>query len=526
MLKVMIVDDEIIVRVGIQSCIHWEEYGCQVTATCESGAEALAMCQKEIPDIVFTDIMMPEMNGIELVENIRAAYPATRIVVLSCVNEIEYVKKAIRLGAEDYILKLSFTKDMLAEILIRLKADIEEERRKNGEEDIYTSIRALNREEAFRTLLSDKLNLTQQEQLLDQLGYPYNPFETYQTACLLIERSSTGHPADPADTDMMRYGLLNIIREYFAGGPEFELVFMAGQEIMVIFRLPDQMPAPNDYDERLKRLNQAVKTHLNITLSMGLEPARISRTELRNAYQKARNLAELNFFSGSGSYHDHEDADIEDMRIRRCNQKVIQEAVFLNDQQKVNEVINDCFETLAQYHNHRQIPVIRRTVVETWIYLTGNTITGQEPAALDQELYPLARFWEAENLAILKDCFKQAVELLMNDLAGHKAIDPGIARFLLYLANHVADNITLEQAAARCSLGKSQFCILFKKATGETFINYFNRLKMETAYTMLGSGNVQVQEAAARIGIRDISYFSRLFKKFYQISPSEVRKST
>ena len=104
MLKVMIVDDEIIVRVGFQSCINWEAHGCQVVSTCESGGDAVEYMNRDVPDIVFTDIMMPGMDGIQLVKYISENHPDTKVVVLSCVDEIDYVKKAIKLGAEDYIL--------------------------------------------------------------------------------------------------------------------------------------------------------------------------------------------------------------------------------------------------------------------------------------------------------------------------------------------------------------------------------------------------------------------------------------
>ena len=147
MLKVMIVDDEIIVRVGFQSCINWEAYGCQVVSTCESGGDAVEYMNRDVPDIVFTDIMMPGMDGIQLVKYISENHPDTKVVVLSCVDEIDYVKKAIKLGAEDYILKLSFTQDTLVELITRLKSMIEEERKKAGRGSLDMRVQSFNREE-------------------------------------------------------------------------------------------------------------------------------------------------------------------------------------------------------------------------------------------------------------------------------------------------------------------------------------------------------------------------------------------
>lgn len=150
MLKVMIVDDEIIVRVGFQSCINWEAYGCRVVSTCESGKDAVECMNRDVPDIVFTDIMMPGMDGIQLVKYIRENHPDTKVVVLSCVDEIDYVKKAIKLGAEDYILKLSFTQDTLVELITRLKAMIEEEQKKAGRGSLDMKVQSFNREEEDR----------------------------------------------------------------------------------------------------------------------------------------------------------------------------------------------------------------------------------------------------------------------------------------------------------------------------------------------------------------------------------------
>ena len=166
MLKVVIVDDELIVRVGFRSCIRWEDYGCEIAATCESAEDAIAFFKKEIPDIVFTDIMMPGMDGIALTEYIRNHYPRVKIVVLSCVNEIDYVKKAIKLGAEDYILKLSFTQDTMAEVIGKLREVIEKERK----ESFYSGFGAVNRDELFRALLSGNLPLAESEKLLEKLG--------------------------------------------------------------------------------------------------------------------------------------------------------------------------------------------------------------------------------------------------------------------------------------------------------------------------------------------------------------------
>lgn len=171
-----------------------------------------------------------------------------------------------------------------------------------------------------------------------------------------------------------------------------------------------------------------------------------------------------------------------------------------------------------------QIQNIRRFVVETWVFISGYSL----PEAVEESgydgMYSTAVFWEAETLAELKQAFQEGVGMILKYLQANRAANPEIIQLIRYLENHIGENISLEHAAGRCALGKSQFCILFKKHTGETFVNYFNHLKMKRAYELLSCTNLQVQEVANQIGIRDISYFSRMFKKYYQISPSDVKK--
>lgn len=524
MLKVVIVDDEIIVRVGFQSCINWEEYGCRVTGTCESGKDAIMLFQKEEPDIVFTDIMMPEMSGIELVKYIRANHPKTKVVVLSCVNEIEYVKQAIRLGAEDYILKLSFTRDTMVSLITKFKDTIIEERSREGADELYTEIQSFNREEGFRMLLSGKLAVPDQEALLDKLGYPYNPFEVYYAGCFLIDHYKAIRAPGDADTYIMHYGLLNIVKEYFEKYALGDLALIGENEIMVLFRVSKGEAFPATIGETLNLLNNALRTHLNLTLSMGMNKEPGNRLEIITHYWYAKNLASLRFFDGSASYHEEELLLEESFVTKRQVQKGMQEAIFKQERVETFALIDGWFESMKGFRNYEQIRNIRRSVLETWIFISGYSLSEDSELPEYDDLYSTQHFWGAETIEELRYCFKEAVQAILDYLQANKTINPEIQRLLHYLENHVDENISLEDAAGRCALGKSQFCILFKKSTGETFVNYFNGLKMKKAYALLRNENIQVQEAANHIGIRDISYFSRLFKKYYHVSPSDVRK--
>ena len=105
MTKVLIVDDEKYVRMGIKNDTDWGLIGCEVVAEASNGEEALAMGEEFRPDLVVSDIRMPRMDGIQLAEKLVERYPSIKVIFLTAYNEFEYARQAIRIGVSDYLLK-------------------------------------------------------------------------------------------------------------------------------------------------------------------------------------------------------------------------------------------------------------------------------------------------------------------------------------------------------------------------------------------------------------------------------------
>ena len=99
--RILLVDDEPIFRMGLRSVISWEELGCQIVGEAKNGEEALIQIEEKKPDIVFLDIKMPKMDGIRVLEKRKRYEKNPKFVVLSCFNEYEYVREAMKLGAFD-----------------------------------------------------------------------------------------------------------------------------------------------------------------------------------------------------------------------------------------------------------------------------------------------------------------------------------------------------------------------------------------------------------------------------------------
>lgn len=125
MWTVLLVEDEVFVRESVQRIMDWEAMGFQVIGEAGDGEEALEFIRERRPDVVISDIIMPKMNGVELLQHVREDGISSRFVMLSCMSDFEYVRQAMEYGASNYILKLSMKVQSLKDALEKVKKELE-----------------------------------------------------------------------------------------------------------------------------------------------------------------------------------------------------------------------------------------------------------------------------------------------------------------------------------------------------------------------------------------------------------------
>lgn len=168
MYSIMIVEDEYLVRQGIASLVNYEQFGMQVIAQAENGIEAWQKFQENPADILLTDINMPQMNGLELAKLVRDQAPKCHIVFLTGYDDFDYAWTAIKLGADDYLLK-PFSKDDVEEMLAKVQTKLDKERKKAQIQNLVDQGQRSELEEAIHARLADsELSL---KNLALQLGF-------------------------------------------------------------------------------------------------------------------------------------------------------------------------------------------------------------------------------------------------------------------------------------------------------------------------------------------------------------------
>ncbi|MGT2799420.1 response regulator transcription factor [Streptococcus marmotae] len=155
MYKLMIVEDEYLVRKGISSLLDFEKLGMEVLAEAENGVEAWELFQKEQADILLTDINMPQMNGIRLAQLVREQYPETHIVFLTGYDDFDYALSAVKLGADDYLLK-PFSKTDVEEMLVKVKMKLDKEEKRQQISDLVEQSETSSLAQLIQERLADQ----------------------------------------------------------------------------------------------------------------------------------------------------------------------------------------------------------------------------------------------------------------------------------------------------------------------------------------------------------------------------------
>lgn len=133
MYKVVIIDDEPIIVEGLSKAVHWEKWNCQVVATAESGRSGIEIIKRENPDILFSDIRMPGMDGLSMIAALKSEHPHMQIAILTGFRDFEYAREAIRLGVTRFLLKPSKMEELEEAVEVMVQ-NLSQRKESTGEE--------------------------------------------------------------------------------------------------------------------------------------------------------------------------------------------------------------------------------------------------------------------------------------------------------------------------------------------------------------------------------------------------------
>jgi two-component system response regulator YesN len=513
MCKIIIVDDEKLLRQGFIHMTDWSEYGFRIIGEASNGSEALRLIEENHPDIVVTDIRMPVMDGIELTRIIKARFPAIQVIILSSYNDFDYVRETLTLGALDYLLKPKMEYKELLNLLEKARQKIAASEGRSGQETVPSEVRFEHLRHIFLKNLVSNGHLdpaTIQENLKRHaLDFDESNLLLFY---LLFDRN----------IDTMEYcGIETDLKTAF-GSALAACPFLYDEQSYVLI-LQSVSNSPDHFGRKIiAQLQQSYG--LNLWVIAG-EPF----AGFQNIHPNFQRLLELSRFC----FYEEYNKVLESADLPNC----VSSVEF--DQKKLNPAIEK-LDFNALYAQVAAIPegalaagkyidpyTLKKFFSEVCYYL----IHKLNELKLDSEEVNKKKFTYFKNLETthhyhgLLQIFRTILlEIEALATARKESCSPLIRRIIDYIKQNYAADISLNSVAERFHMNKSYLCQLFKQQTGENFNDYLVAIRIEKAKELLREPGHNVYTVGNRVGYFNPSYFGQVFKNAVGMTPSEYGK--
>ena len=527
MFTVLIVEDEMLVRLGLKNLMEWERFDMRVIADVANGQAAWEVYEKERPDIIITDLKMPVMDGMELISKIREKDKATRIIILSCVGEFEMAQKAMSMGVSDYILKLSMTEEDIGRVLgkIQQELSLKGSGSKNGEDFDAGHISVL-KEGTLKDFLF--YNILSAEQFADKAAkYGLRLRPRHMVLCMMEIDRYEGLKARFKDEDgkLIKLSILNVLDEILDKWNRGDIFFDNHRHYVLIFSFHDLSSEQAIRQETFSILNNIksfFEKYFDNSVTFGISGIKSGFDALEAMYREA--LAALNkkYFKGTGSllYPGEEDFKpviAEKTGSLRNLQEIsglLGESGFHEYQKSIDVFLKGTPETAGQFKEffYRLMEWILYAIHSRESFLSGHI----QPYLLNMQ--------EGDTLEADVACFGLFVEGLQENAGEHKSYSMEITEALRFIRDNYAGELSLKEVADRISLSPGYLSSLFKKELKVNFIEYLNEYRIEKAKVLLTGTYLKSYEISEKVGFSDSTYFSKVFKKITGMGTDEFRK--
>lgn len=524
--KLMIVDDEEEIRLGVIKKINWEEHGFTVVGDAENGQEALEMAEKLHPDVIMTDIKMPFMDGLELGKRVADLMPSTKIIIFSGSDDLEYAHQAIKINVIEYVLK-PINSIELIEVLKRLKEKLDKEYDEKRNMEIlkkhYLDSIPVIREQFLVGTLEGRITKDQWEENKKKLGLDF--INKYLCVALI---NIDGLPKEQ-DSGLVLISIKNIVDETMQNYCKF-ISFPYLDKIVMLLSFYEK----DNMMKVIKGLNEVCKIFecvFGSTISIGIGRVYSDINEIRFSYRTAQSALGYRPILGNGKtiYIDDVEPD-NSVQLQFEDQEEIRflNSIKLSSEDDIREVVDNIFkkmeESLVPLEKYR---IYLMEVLTSMLKLTqSHNIEVNNVFGNDFSFYTYLE--DFNSIEQIKDWFIQK-SISLNEIIRKERVNSSkvlVEKAKEYIKSNYSDcDISVEKLCSNLHVSPTYFSTIFKKETDMSFVNYLTDIRLEEAVKLLNTTDDKTYIIATKIGYQEANYFSYVFKKKFGISPSRYRKN-
>ena len=503
--KILIVDDELIMRQGITHMFDWEKDGFQIIGQASNGHEAIEMIKKNTPNIVISDIVMPQIDGLELTKYIQTNYPEIQIVILSSYSDFEYVKSSFQYGAVDYILKPSLNPAELLKTVKKASSKIQSLNLPS--KPVSSTSNILN-----RLIFGFDSNIN--------LDYINNLF-IHPSFCLFGINAKNIYSNYDERHKMIDYTIFKI-NEEFSSNDAIQIINIDNEIIILVVNFENK-----NYTNILDKFTEISK-EVSINFSEAffiLSKTFNSITDIKSVYENDfLILTKQSFYNKTNNFLCSEDFKTSPT-IDKFNFKGFSESVALMK-------IPNAFERLTQYiekaiSTKALTEFELKTLIQNSFY---NVITTLEYLDFDSNSLKHDFFNKIDNCKYAEDLMVTYKYLLnyFNEIINKyesKINSHMINKITQYIYSHYDEQLTLSDVSKLFNFNYYYLSSYFSSHNKEGFNEFLNKIRIEKACDFLKQ-DIPISDISSLVGYSDHSYFCKVFKKFTGLTPSNFRKGS
>ncbi len=530
--RIILVDDEEEVRKAIIRKMDWEGLGFQLVGDAENGQDALEKLEQLEPDVVMTDIRMPYMDGLALSKNIRKKYPSMKILIFSGFDDFEYAQQAIKLNVTEYILKpvnVEELTDILKRVHRNLDEEIEQRRNVNLLRESYRSSLPILRELFLNDLVRGNLQTDFLEKKLKEYEIDILHGKKWLTAVIDVEKDIQ---ADRIlrlheEQELIPISVRQLVEDHLKDYCRFT-VFNSGSGITVLAAI-DGYNTQTGLIALLGEICKEIRRVLEVTATIGVGYHVTELVQVGKSYQAALDALGYKAIVGAGStiyISDMEPVSSGKLQFEAKDETELESAVKFGGREKIGQVVGEIVSRMEDARVHtRQYQAYMLSVINCL-----NRIMQQYDLNLGQMFESEERYREMILGTQKREDFAAWVIGVASRM--HEALnrerDNTMKQVILdakqYIHEHYKNpDLSVEMICRQLHMSPAYFSTMFKKETGQTYINYLTEVRLNKAVELLNSTDDKTYVIAQKVGYQEQNYFSYVFKKKYGVSPTKFR---
>lgn len=500
-IRVMLVDDEYLAIEDLKTLIDWNSLGFEICSTACSGRQALRIFKENPVDLVITDISMPGIDGIALIEQLKKKKSDLLFLLLTAYAEVDYMKQAFKLGVQDYLIKDEITPQLLCEKLSEIHKNYLTSHRQRY------SLMQKNMRQYFSSAVSvpaEKIEFFSWNHLLYCILAPdiivpwieQSPDTTHLTASQMLDR------ALPLAETCETKNLINL-----CAVPAYN------NKLLLLLKISDTS-STTKVIETLRNFAHELITKLKkqsgLSFSCFYSYIPMTLESIHKDYFSKQKAIRARYFLGQNAV---EPLDSKKLYITNKNLELTEDTLvelFEKTDGSLNTFVDSQFETVIQEHNYQGLTQLLYTCF--WF--------------LSRHIPDLQMEYSETELADIRAVHKYICLYLSHlDSQKNTELSYETRKALSYINTHYSEeSLSIQDIANEVGLSATHFSRIFKDNTGETVWDYLTSLRMKQACHLLAGTDKKIYEISEETGYSSPQYFSQVFYKQLGMKPLDYRR--